>query len=255
MIILGFTFDINISTLFALLVGIGCGIVLTILVATLITLTNIKKETIIVESLKDNVSEEEIQNDINKIKETFKLKVKEEKEINFNEVVNLNLQLIRQIASRFYPKSKEPLAELTFEELTLLADYILNKLNRLMDKGPLKVVRKIKLSWVLQLLNMKSSIDKTPVVKTAKKYKLGKIGKAISTTLQFLNPAMWFRKLVYDPCINLISQKIVLVIIETIGQETYHIYSKQAFLDPLEEKELQKFIEQIDKEQAIEIES
>lgn len=255
MIILGFTFDINISTLFALLVGIGCGIVLTILVATLITLTNIKKETIIVESLKDNVSEEEIQNDINKIKETFKLKVKEEKEINFNEVVNLNLQLIRQIASRFYPKSKEPLAELTFEELTLLADYILNKLNRLMDKGPLKVVRKIKLSWVLQLLNMKSSIDKTPVVKTAKKYKLGKIGKAISTTLQFLNPAMWFRKLVYDPCTNLISQKIVLVIIETIGQETYHIYSKQAFLDPLEEKELQKFIEQIDKEQAIEIES
>lgn len=255
MIILDVTFDINISTLFALLAGIGCGIILTVLVATLITLTNIKKETIIVDSLKDNVSEEEIQNDINKVKDAFKLKVKEDKEINFNEVIHINLQLIRQIASRFYPKSKEPLAELTFEELTLLADYILNKLNKLMDKGPLKVVRKIKLSWVLQLLNMKSSIDNTPVIKTAKKYKLGKIGKAISTTLQFLNPAMWFRKLVYDPCVNLISQKIVLVIIETIGQETYHIYSKQAFLDPLEERELQKFIEQMDKDQAIEIEN
>ena len=71
--------------------------------------------------------------------------------------------------------------------------------------------------------------------------------------MQFLNPAMWFRRLVYDPCVNLISKKIVLVIIETIGQETYHIYSKQAFMEPLEEKELQAFINNLEKEQAIEL--
>ena len=65
---------------------------------------------------------------------------------------------------------------------------------------------------------------------------------------------MWFRKLVYDPCINLITKKIVLVIIETVGQETYHIYSKQAFMEPLEEKELQQFINNLDKMDAIELE-
>ena len=44
MIILDVTFDINLSTLFALLTGIVCGMILTILIATLITLTNIKKK-------------------------------------------------------------------------------------------------------------------------------------------------------------------------------------------------------------------
>ena len=250
--LLAFTFDINLSSLLSLLIGIGCGIVLTCLIATLITITNIKKENIIIDSIKDDVPLEDIESDINKVKEAFKLKLKEDKEINFNYIVNINLQLIRQIASRYYPKSKEPLAELTFEELSLLCEYILKKLNKLMDIGPLKMMRNLKLSLVLKIINTKSKIDKNPIVKTAKKYKFGKITKAITTTLQFLNPVMWFRRLIYDPCVTLISKKIVLVIIETIGQETYHIYSKQAFLDPLEENELQKFIDEFEKEQSIE---
>ena len=254
MIILDVTFDINLSTLFALLTGIVCGMILTILIATLITLTNIKKENVIIQKFNDEITVEEINEDINKVKDAFKLKMKEDKEVDFNFILGLNLQLVKQIASRYYPKSKEPVAELTFEELTLLIQYILNKLNKLMDTGPLKVVRKIKLSWILQIINTKQKIDSTPVVKTAKKYRFGKISKAISTTLQFLNPAMWFRKLVYDPCINLITKKIVLVIIETVGQETYHIYSKQAFMEPLEEKELQQFINNLDKMDAIELE-
>lgn len=254
MVVLEVTFDINLSSLFALLIGIGCGVILTVLIGTLITLLNIKKETILIDNIDDEVAVEDINKDINRVKEAFKLKLKEDKEVNFNYIININLQLIRQIASRYYPKAKEPLAELTFEELSLLCSYILNKIDKLMDTGPLHIVKKVKLSWVLQAVNTKSKIDNSKVVKTAKKYKVGKIGKAITTTLQFLNPAMWFRKLIYDPCVNLITKRIVLVIIETVGQETYHIYSKQAFLEPIEEKELQQFINNLDKLDAIDIE-
>lgn len=254
MTFLAITFEINLSTLLAFITGIACGAVFTVLIATLITLTNIKKENVVIEKFNDEITAEEINEDIKKVKDAFKLKMKEDKEINFNYILNINFQLIRQIATRFYPKSKEPIAELTLEELTLLCHYILNKLDKLMEKGPLKVVRKVKLSWILQMINAKTKIDSTPLIKTARKYKLGKIGKAITTGLQFLNPAMWFRKLVYDPCINLVSQKIVLVLIETVGQETYHIYSKQAFMDPLEEKELQEFINQMNKDNALDIE-
>ena len=53
MIILDVTFDINLSTLFALLTGIVCGMILTVLIATLITLTNIKKENVIIQKFND----------------------------------------------------------------------------------------------------------------------------------------------------------------------------------------------------------
>jgi hypothetical protein len=250
--ILEVNFDINLSTLLALLTGILCGVILTILIGTLLTLINIKKDTIIIENYNNNITIEEINHDINKVKDSFKLKMKEDKQVDFNFIININLQLIKQIASRFYPKSKDPISELTFEELSLLIDYIHKKLNKLMNKGPLSIAKKIKLSWVLKIINAKSKIDSTPVIKTAKKYKLSKITNAISTTLQFLNPAMWLKKLVYDPCVNMIIKKIILIIIDTIGQETYHIYSKQAFLDPVKENELQEFISNFEKINAIE---
>ena len=67
--LLAFTFDINLSSLLSLLIGIGCGVVLTCLIATLITITNIKKDNIIVDSIRDDVPIEEVQDDINKVKE------------------------------------------------------------------------------------------------------------------------------------------------------------------------------------------
>lgn len=252
MYILEVTFDINLSTLFALLTGIVCGAILTILIFTLITITNIKKETIIIKRLDHEVDEEDVKKDIEKVKNTYKLKLKEDKEVDFKFILEICLQLVRQIASRFYPKSKEPLAELTFEELSLLVDYVMKKIDKLMDKGPTKIIKKIKLSWVLQIINTKTKIESTPVVKTAKKYKLGKVGNAISTALKFLNPAMWFKKLVVDPSINAITKKIVLVIIDVIGQETYHIYSKQAFLEPLDDQELQALLNKLEVEEVLE---
>lgn len=254
MTILIFVFEINLGSLAAFLTGIICGTILTILIGTLITLTKIKKERILIDNLTDNVELEEVKSDIEKTKELYKLMLKENKEVSFNQILNINVQLVRQIASRFYPKAKEPLAELTFSELSLLIKYILNKLDQMMDKGPLKIVNKIKLSWVLQIINAKNKVDSTAVVKTAKKYKLGKIGKAISTTLQFLNPVMWIRRLVFDPSVSLITKRIVFVIIEQIGIETYQVYSKQAFLDPIEEKEFQKMLDSIDAQEAIEVE-
>ena len=77
MYILEVTFDINLSTLFALLTGIVCGAILTVLIFTLITITNIKKETIIIKRLDHEVNEEDVKLDIEKVKETYKLKLKE----------------------------------------------------------------------------------------------------------------------------------------------------------------------------------
>ena len=85
MYILEVTFDINLSTLFALLTGIVCGAILTILIFTLITITNIKKETIIIKRLDHEVDEEDVKKDIEKVKNTYKLKLKEDKEVEWTE--------------------------------------------------------------------------------------------------------------------------------------------------------------------------
>ena len=49
--------------------------------------------------------------------------------------------------------------------------------------------------------------------------------------LNAINPVVWVKKLIINPSINLITKQIILKLIQQIGQETYNVYSKQAFID------------------------
>ena len=49
--------------------------------------------------------------------------------------------------------------------------------------------------------------------------------------LNAINPVVWVKKLIINPSINLITKQIILKLIQQIGQETYNVYSKQAFVD------------------------
>ena len=79
--------------------------------------------------------------------------------------------MMNKIASHFYPDSKKPLAELSIEELILLDRYIMDKLELILSKVKINMFKKLKLSTILKLLNLKQNVENNIVVKTTKKYK------------------------------------------------------------------------------------
>ena len=241
-----FKFVINWASIFTFLFGICCGVVLLTLVYVLSTLKKIDDEAIIVGREINKISSEEmkqiVESDIKEAQDRFIELRKEENGISWETIKNVNIQMMNKIASHFYPNSKKPLAELSIEELILLDRYIMDKLELILSKVKINMFKKLKLSTILKLLNLKQNVENNIVVKTTKKYKLNKVVEVGHTIINALNPGTWFKKLVYNPAISLITKNICLLLISQVGQETYHIYSKQAFMPEYSDEELDNLI-------------
>lgn len=241
-----FKFVINWASIFTFLFGICCGIVLLTLVYLLSTLKKIDKEAIIVGKEINKISSDEmkqiVEQDIKEAQNKFIELRKEENGISWETIKNVNLEMMNKIASHFYPESKQPLTELSIEELILLDRYIMDKLELILNKVKINMFKKLKLSTILKLLNLKQNVENNVVVKATKKYKLNKVVEVGHTILNALNPGTWFKKLVYNPAISIITKNICLLLISQIGQETYHIYSKQAFMPEYSDEELDNLI-------------
>lgn len=243
-----FEFKINFATIFSFLLGILIGMILLFLIYVLTSLKKIEEKNIIVSQENLSIESKDIIEDIENAKKRFLEMRKKENEITWNNIKTVNLDLIISIAQKFHPNSKQPLAELTFEELILLDRYIMDKLEEIIDKTGIKFLKKMKLSLALKFINIKNDVDNNVVVKTGKKMKIDKIVNIGFTVFNALNPVIWFRKLVINPGISKITTSICLYLISIIGQETYHVYSKQAFMDTYSDEEMNNLIRLINEE-------
>ena len=246
-------FTINLGSLFAFLTGIVSGIILFIMFYLLYVAIYLNKQEVIIENTSQNVTKEQVEEEIKKTQEKFLQIRKETHEVNFDTLKDLIINLMNSIARLYYPESKHPLSELTIKELLLLDEYLLTKIENLLNKVGLRFVKKIKLCKILDILNMKRAIDANNVVKATKK--ISKFSGKLMAILNFVNPVMWIKRGIINPSINLITKKICLLIIATIGQETHHIYSKQAFLDPILDNELEQLINVIETDNTQSIET
>lgn len=245
--LIDFEFTINLGSILAFFVGIVTGVILVFIIYFLIVLFHLKKQEIITNDLNKEIDVKQIQDEIKASQIKFINLKKNSKEITFDCLKEVCLELMNRIAEMYYPESKNPLGELTIKEVILLDQYLMEKFDELLNKVGLKFAKKITINRLLQILNMKKSIDNNSIVKATKKY--SKPFKQILFILQLINPVMWIRKGIINPSINLIIKKIYLMIIALVGQETYHIYSKQAFLDPVVDEDIEKLIEIIENEQ------
>ena len=123
----------------------------------------------------------------------------------------------------------------------LLSKYIIQRIEELLNVKGVRIVRKITVSRLFSLWNVKKKVDNNLVVKEVKKYsKVAKVGMTIANAIT--KPF----KLIGSGAKNLIVNKIILTIFNIVGEETYKIYTKQAIksMDP----EYIKLMEEIDKE-------
>lgn len=243
MFLLSKTIEINFdfSSLIIYLSGILTGIILASLIYVLLVLLSLNKSKKIIES-SETLKEDDLRVMIENSKEKYKLLKKSSdpdvKEGAFKEVI---LSLVNDIATKCFPKSKNPMFELSIDEAILLSKYVIQRLEEVLDKKAVRLIKRISIARVYKLLNIKKKIDNNTVVKEVKKHsKIVKIGLTVVSTIT--KPF----KLIGRGTKNMIINKILLVTISIVGEEAYKIYTKQVIrsMDP----EYIKLMEDIDKE-------
>lgn len=219
--------EINIGILISFFSGIFMGMLIVGLLYLLSVIKGLKQPFKHHDTQEEDIDEEEIKWLIKDAQTQFENKIERELEGYGAMLLRLNKDLARDIATKFYPKSKYPFLELTIDEGLALIGYIEKRVDEMFEARFLKIFRGLTIRRIVELKDTKDVVENTKLGKTAKKY--NKVTTAVFATLNALNPVYWFKKLVVNNVINLVMVKMGLVIIGITGEETYKIYSKKMF--------------------------
>lgn len=217
----------NVAIMFT---GIIIGFVMCAFIYLVVILTSLKKGEEFVYKAKYEISDEDIKRVIRSAKNQF---IEECSNLNtndkFKEIKEISWTLINDIAKMYYPKSEYPIYELSIDELMLLNHYITNRVDDLFKGKILRGFKKIKISQILRLIDLKKKLDESKAMKAAKKMKVPGIFKTTMSVLNVFNPAYWVKKLMINTTVQMGTNKIATTIIDIVGEETAKVYSKSVF--------------------------
>ena len=111
----------------------------------------------------------------------------------------------------------------------MLMHYIANRISELLDRPVGRMVKKVKLSTILSLGDVKKKLDASALMKATKKYKVKKLFSAMMGAINLINPVYWIRKSVVNGALNVAIKKMCQAVISICGEETFKIYSKKVF--------------------------
>ena len=203
------------------------GFIILLLVYALAVISGISTKNFFVKTDKDDLTTQEVKDMVLRTQDSYKDKALRGKKSRVAHCTSLSKDLAYSIAVRYYPKSKQPFLELSINEITLLTGYITERVDEILNHRGIKMLRKLKVSTIVDLTNKKKELDESKVFQTS--LEIGKNVNKAKNILNIINPINWGRKLIVDRIINLIIDRICLVIISIVGEETYKIYSKKVF--------------------------
>lgn len=220
-------FNLDFTTILSFILGIIIGAIIICMVYALVVLSSLRNKKFIIKTEEDNLTTTEVKEMIASSQKNFKDRELRGETSRVVHCKNLCTSLVYGIATRFYPKSKYPLLELSVDEVMTLTVYIENRIEEILNRKGIRFLKKIKISTIVDLT------QKTNKVIDSKAFKVTKeVNSTLSTIkkiVNVVNPAWWFRKLIIDKTINVITNKLCLVVIAIVGEETYKIYSKTVF--------------------------
>lgn len=244
-----FNIVFNWPNFFSFLIGLGTGLIIFALLYLLLVLTTLKNKKYIVASNVNDVTDEEIKEIIKNSQAAFKDKDLRGEEGVITYATNLATELVIHIARRYFPKSKHPVLELSIDELILLCNYISKRVDEILGHRGLRILRKIKISTIVGLSDTKKIIEDNPIVKATKRYKIYETLAAAKKVINVVNPVWWAKKLITNSVMKIITNKLCLVILGIIGEETYKIYSKSVFnVDVTIDSGIDEIVKDIDKD-------
>lgn len=195
-----------------------------------------------------DVNEEELKNIIIEKQKKFKRNKKLGNQSVAKLTFDMSYELVEEISKYFFPESKYPMLELSVNELLNLNHYITTRLDEILDKPILKNTKNLQITKIVGMYEKKKAIEQMRIIKAAKKYKVAKVVKYGAAAINIVNPVYWFRKIVINTSIDIMTRKVCLVVIGIVGEETTKIYSKKLFDKPVEldlvEKEMLSLFEE-----------
>lgn len=244
---------INFPNVAIFMAGIFIGLVLAGCLYCLMLFLSIKNNKKIKEIQLSNVTDEEM---IDLVEQTKKEFVKNNKGLSSLEkskhLGHTIKELINKIAAFYFPKSKHPIYELTISELLNLLTYINNRINDILDKPIFKPFKSLSISQIVKIVETRKKASDSKMVKVASTAR--KISKIGFTVVNYANPYYWLKRLVFSKAISYTINKISLITIDIVADETNKVYSKRLFnvedngLNKHIEENLQKIEEEILKE-------
>ena len=223
----GINFDI--ASLISFLFGILVGCALLTLIYSILVVSSIKSKKYITKSKTIEVTDEMVKEMVENARKAYSDKTLKGAKSSIAHCTTVCTDLVTDIARKFFPKSKRPLAELTIDEILSLCVYVSERVNIILDRPGLRLIKKLKLSTLLALGDAKKMIDDSALMKLTKKYRLKKVFSAVLGVVNIFNPIYWVRRLFINTSIDFAINRLCISIIGIVGEETYKIYSKRVF--------------------------
>lgn len=219
-------FNINFENILSFLIGILFGIILICLIYALIVVASLGDKKFLVKTENDTLSEAEAKDRVENAIVQFKDKKLRGKAGKFSHCYKISKELALGIATSFYPNSKYPLFEITIDEAIMLLGYIDKRIDEIISGNRLlKTLKRFKISQIVDLSHKTSAVTNSKAFKVSKDVnKVVKVGKRI---LDIINPINLVKKATMDVTINIITNKLCVIIIKVVGEEVFKIYSKK----------------------------
>lgn len=238
------------ASVFVLFTGIAIGFLMCFFIYLISVLTSLKKNEKEVMETKTEISDEDlkrlIRSSVNKYyEESSNLPMNKK----INDIKDICIDLIQDIAKMYYPESEHPMFELSIDEFMELNHYITNRIDSLFKGRVLKKIKRIRVSQILHYIDMKKKVEESKVVKAAKRANASGFVNATMTVLNAFNPAYWAKKLIINTTVSIGTNKIAKTLIEIVGEETVKVYSKSVFnKETALESEVDKTIKELEQD-------
>jgi hypothetical protein len=167
---------------------------------------------------------------------------------SYDLIDRLTKELVHEIATFYYPKSKFPVLEITLYEVLELTQKVSIQLKAILDHKAISPLKNLRLSNVKSILEVKKTIEDKKAYKFFKEYKLEKLAKSGYMALNFMNPFYWVRKLIFTSAIEIGLRSIGVMTMHIIGGEADQLYNKKILVNDKEslEEELDNVIKEIE---------
>ena len=220
-------FNFDFSTIISFICGIFIGMIILLLIYALAVISSINTKNFIIKTDQDDLTTMEVKQMVSDAQIAFKDKSLRKDNSRFDHCQNLCKDLAYSIAVRYYPKSKYPFFELSINEITMLTTYVTRRVEELLEHRGIRLIKKLKVSTIVDITTKKKQIEESKAFKAT--LTVGSAASKMKNVLNVLNPLNWGRKIIVDNIMNLILDRICLVVIAIVGEETYKIYSKKVF--------------------------
>ena len=241
--------NIDFSSIVSLLFGVVLGILICLVVFLVLYSSSINKND------KRKIKDIEVDDEKKALANSYIQACKDEyseasKDISTGSKIRiakeLAIELSTNIALIFYPNSKHPLAELSAEELIKLDYYIMERVEKELDKPILRILKKIRVSAYLKYSDAIKEVNDNKIVKQAKKMKIGGIGAVISNALNIFNIGYYARKTGTSIALRGLNS-FLNNFFTIVGEEVFKIYSKNIFVS---DEDIEKEIEALEEEKG-----